>query len=222
MLNVEDLSFSYAGGQTIAFPDIALPQRGVLLLQGASGSGKSTLLALCCGLLPLQSGRLVVAGQDLAALQGAARDSWRGRNVGFLPQKLHLSESLSVRGNLSLVFFAAGQRDDQAKVNAALQGLGVAALADRKPSQLSGGQAQRVALARAVLLEPKIILADEPTASLDDAAAAQAMALLVQAAQRCGASLLIATHDARVRQALASWGDTLLRVSLENLSKNGL
>jgi putative ABC transport system ATP-binding protein len=221
MLSADNLSFAYAGEQTIAFPAIDVPQGGVLLLQGASGSGKSTLLALCCGLLPVQSGRLKVVGQDMAALEGAARDAWRGRNVGFLPQRLHLSDSLTVRGNLSLAFFAAGLPEDAALIGEALQALGVAELADRRPSELSGGQAQRVALARAVLLSPKIILADEPTASLDDAAAAQAMALLVQAAQRCGASLVVATHDARVQQALAAHGDALVRVSLENASQIG-
>jgi putative ABC transport system ATP-binding protein len=221
MLSAENLSFSYGGGPAMAFPRIALPQGGVLLLQGASGSGKSTLLALCCGLLPLQAGRLEVAGQDMAALQGAARDAWRGRNVGFLPQRLHLSESLTVRGNLGLAFFAAGLPEDAKLIDGALQALGVAQLADSRPSELSGGQAQRVALARAVLLSPKIMLADEPTASLDDEAANQACALLVQTAQRCSASLVVATHDARVGSALAAMGQTAQRVQLGNLSKIG-
>jgi putative ABC transport system ATP-binding protein len=83
-----------------------------------------------------------------------------------------------------------------------LQALGVSELAARRPATLSGGQAQRVALARAVLLQPKVILADEPTASLDDVAAHDALTLLQASAQRCGATLVIATHDARVRSAL--------------------
>jgi putative ABC transport system ATP-binding protein len=219
MLQTEGLRFAYSGGAEMAFPDVALEQGGVLLLQGASGSGKSTLLALCCGLLSATSGRMVVAQQDLAALQGAQRDAWRGRVVGFLPQKLHLSESLTVRDNLALVFFAAGLPEDAAKMDAALQALGVSDLAQRRPGALSGGQAQRVALARAVLLSPKIILADEPTASLDDESAALAIALLLQAAQRCGASLVIATHDARVKQALAASDLAAQHVSLEKQYK---
>ncbi len=221
MLNADHLKFAYPQSALMSFPDIALPQGGVLLLQGASGSGKSTLLALCCGLLKASSGRIDVAGQDVMALQGAARDAWRGRSVGFLPQKLYLSESLSVRGNLGLVFFAAGLREEPAKIAAALEALGVSELADRRPSQLSGGQAQRVALARATLLSPKIILADEPTASLDDEAANQAMALLLQSAQRCGASLVIATHDARVSYALAALGQAAQTVKLEKSSEIG-
>jgi putative ABC transport system ATP-binding protein len=219
MLVSENLSFSYSGGALMRFPDMALPQGGVLLLQGASGSGKSTLLALCCALLSGASGKLEVAGQDLAALHGSERDAWRGRNVGFLPQRLHLSESLTVRGNLGLVFFAAGLAEDAGKINAALQALAVLDLADRRPSQLSGGQAQRVALARAVLLSPKIILADEPTASLDDEAAGQAMGLLLQVAQSRGASLVVATHDGRVKQTLEASGQATQHVFLQNLSQ---
>ncbi len=222
MLAIENLSFSYTGGASMRFPDIALPQGGVLLLQGASGSGKSTLLALMCGLLGGSAGRMQVAGQDMMALHGARRDAWRGRTVGFLPQKLHLSESLSVRGNLALVFFAAGLPEDALKIKAALQALGVSDMAKRRPSSLSGGQAQRVALARATLLSPKIILADEPTASLDDEAASQAMALLLSAAQRCGATLVVATHDARVRQALEGTEQAVQHVLLKNSRKSAL
>ncbi|MBS7808343.1 ATP-binding cassette domain-containing protein [Variovorax sp. PCZ-1] len=225
MLVSESLSFSYPGGGSGAvmrFPDINLPQGEVLLLQGASGSGKSTLLALCCALLSGATGRLLVANQDVLALKGSERDVWRGRSVGFLPQRLHLSESLSVRANLQLVFFAIGLPEDGAKINAVLQSLGVGDLSERRPSELSGGQAQRVALARAVLLSPKIILADEPTASLDDEAASQAITLLLQAAKGCGASLVVATHDARVKDALHAAGQATQHISLKNLSQIGL
>jgi putative ABC transport system ATP-binding protein len=222
MLATQNLQFAYAQGAAMAFPDVDLPQGRVLLLQGASGSGKSTLLALACALLAPSKGRITVAGQDLALLQGSQRDAWRGRHVGFLPQRLHLSESLTVHGNLGLAFFAAGLAEDSTKIEAALQALGVADLAQRLPSQLSGGQAQRVALARAVLLSPKIILADEPTASLDDEAASLSCELLVQAAQRCGATLVIATHDARVGQALAGLGQGVQALKLEKSSQIGI
>ena len=105
--------------------------------------------------------------------------------------------------NLALVYFAAGLPRDDAAITRALAQVGVSELAARKPHQLSGGQAQRVALARAVLLQPELLLADEPTASLDDEAAADALALLQTSAAACGASLVIATHDQRVVQALA-------------------
>lgn len=208
MLTSRALQYHYPRGPALTFPDVELPQGGALLLRGRSGAGKSTWLSLVAGLLTPTGGELVVAGQALAALTPVQRDAWRARTVGFLPQKLHLSPALSVAGNLGLAYYAAGLPEDRAAIHAALAALGVAELAARRPAQLSGGQAQRVALARAVL-QPKVILADEPTASLDDVAAQDALALLQVTAQRCGATLVIATHDARVRQALpaAQWLD---------------
>ena len=101
-----------------------------------------------------------------------------------------------------MAFWAAGLAHDRSRIHAVLHALGVAELANRLPSQLSGGQAQRVALARAVLMQPKILLADEPTASLDDPAASDAVNLLLSTAQANGATLVIATHDARVAAVL--------------------
>ncbi len=202
MIATHGLEYRYLGGAQLTFPDVKVPQGGVLLLRGRSGVGKSTWLSLAAGLLTPSAGELVVAAQSLAALSAVQRDAWRARHIGFLPQQLHLSEALSVAGNLGLAYFAAGLPEDRAAIQRALAALGVAELAARKPRQLSGGQAQRVALARAVLLQPKVILADEPTASLDDDAAHDALALLQATAQQAGATLVIATHDARVRQAL--------------------
>ncbi|MBI5276646.1 MAG: ATP-binding cassette domain-containing protein [Burkholderiales bacterium] len=202
MIETRALRYDHPAGPSLAFGDVAVPQGGTLLLQGRSGSGKSTWLALLAGLLTATSGDAVVAGQPVSQLPGAARDGWRSRTIGFLPQKLHLSEALTVEGNLALAYFAAGVREDKAAIRSALDALGVGALAHRKPSQLSGGEAQRVALARATLMQPKVILADEPTASLDDESAAAALALLRESAARCHATLVIATHDARVREAM--------------------
>lgn len=198
MINTTQLSYCYPGSLPIRFPDIRVPQGGVLLLSGPSGCGKSTWLALVAALMRPTAGALQVAGQSVDALQGAAADAWRARTIGFLPQKLHLSVALTVAQNLGLAQWAAGRHEDLAQIDRTLQALGVADLGQRKPAQLSGGQAQRVALARAVLLAPQVILADEPTASLDDAAAATAIRLLLQTAKQQGATLVIATHDARV------------------------
>ena len=198
MIRTRQLQYAYPGGVTLTFPDVDVPQGAVLLLSGASGCGKSTWLALVAALVAPTAGTLTVAGQPLDALKNIAADAWRARAIGFLPQKLHLSAALTVQQNLALVFWAGGQPEDAARIHATLQTLGVQDLAHRKPGQLSGGQAQRVALARAVLRKPQVILADEPTASLDDAAAADAVGLLLQTAQAQGATLVIATHDARV------------------------
>jgi putative ABC transport system ATP-binding protein len=202
VIQTRALEYTYPGGATLVFPDVDVAQGAVLLLCGPSGCGKSTWLALVAGLVQPASGDLTVAGQSLAALKTIASDAWRAGVIGFLPQKLHLSEALTVFQNLAMAQWAAGASENAARIHATLQALDVAELAKRKPNQLSGGQAQRVALARAVLLQPKVILADEPTASLDDEAAADAVALLLSTASVNKATLVIATHDARVAQAI--------------------
>jgi putative ABC transport system ATP-binding protein len=204
MIHTRGLQYGYPKGLTLRFADVTVAQGGVLLLSGPSGCGKSTWLSLVAALVAPSDGALVVADQSLVALKSTAADAWRARNVGFLPQKLHLSAALSVQQNLALAYWAARLPEDVSAMRSALESLGVWQLAHRKPSQLSGGQAQRVALARAVLLKPRVLLADEPTASLDDEAAADAVELLVQTAQQQGSTLVIATHDARVAQRIAT------------------
>ncbi len=198
MIRTRQLAYQYPGGPALRFDDVDVPQGGVLLLRGASGSGKSTWLALAAGLLAPTTGDITVAGQPLGALGKVASDAWRAKTIGFLPQKLHLSSALTVHANLAMAQWAAGQAQDDVRIREALTALGVDELAARKPAQLSGGQAQRVALARAVLLQPQVILADEPTASLDDDAGRQAVELLQTTARQQGATLVIATHDTRV------------------------
>lgn len=202
MIRTHQLAYTYPGARPILFPDVDVAQGAVILLSGPSGCGKSTWLALIAALVAPSSGSLTVAGQVLGALKHVAADAWRAKTIGFLPQKMHLSAALTVQQNLGLVYWAVGVPDDPKRIQAALTALGVQDLAQRLPSQLSGGQAQRVALARAVLLKPSVILADEPTASLDDEAAADAVALLLKAAHAQGSTLVIATHDARVAQLI--------------------
>ncbi len=215
MIRTQDLAFQYPSGPTLAFADLDLPQGGVLLLTGPSGCGKSTWLALVAALVAPTSGHLSSAGQSLNGLKGMAADAWRAKAIGFLPQKLHLSAALSVTQNLALAQWAAGRPEDRAAIAQALRALGVAELGERLPAQLSGGQAQRVALARAVLLKPQIILADEPTASLDDEAACNAVQLLLNTAQTHQATLVIATHDARVLAQVSA--DTVARQCVQTL-----
>jgi putative ABC transport system ATP-binding protein len=202
VIRTRGLGYMYPGGAALEFADVDVAQGGVLLLSGASGSGKSTWLALVAGLVRPSRGELVVVGQDLMGLVNTAADAWRARTVGFLPQKLHLSAALTVQQNLAFAQWAAGVPQDLSRIASVLVALDVAELGGRRPAQLSGGQAQRVALARAVLLQPQIILADEPTASLDDAAAADAVSLLLRTALAQAATLVIASHDARVPQHL--------------------
>ena len=169
------------------------------LVLGASGSGKTTFLNLAAGLLRPSAGEIVSCGQPLAGLAGAALDRWRGRSVGIVPQKLHLIPSLDVLENLLLAPFLAGLSPDQARAESLLAQLGMQEWLKAKPNRLSHGQAQRVAIARAAMNRPKLLLADEPTANLDDANCLQALELLETQARECGATLIVATHDQRAK-----------------------
>ena len=166
---------------------------------GPSGSGKTTMLHLLAGVLRAQEGTVSVAGQDLGQLSQGALDRFRGRHIGIVLQRLHLMTTLTVAKNLLLAQYCAGLKQDRARVDEVLRDLGVADKANAYPRELSHGQAQRVAVGRAVLNRPRLLLADEPTSNLDDENCAQALDLLVKQAERCGATLLIATHDARLK-----------------------
>jgi putative ABC transport system ATP-binding protein len=174
------------------------------LILGASGSGKTTFLNLAAGLLRPSAGEISVAGESLRRLEGAALDRWRGRTVGIVPQKLHLVSSLSVLQNLLLAPYLAGLPADRDRALALLRQLDVEEHAGKKPNQLSHGQAQRVAIARAVMNRPKLLLADEPTANLDDANCFSALQLLQDQSRECGASLIVATHDQRAKSRFAN------------------
>jgi putative ABC transport system ATP-binding protein len=178
------------------------PGRHSLVL-GPSGCGKSTLLHLIAGLLRPTRGRILAAGRDLSALRPAELDRWRGRNIGIVLQNLHLIAAISVRDNLRLARALAGLPDDQARIGQLLGELRLTALAELRPPQLSQGEAQRLAITRAVVNRPALILADEPTSALDDANCAIVLGLLRAQAEASGATLLIATHDARLKEHFA-------------------
>jgi len=169
-------------------PDLRLGRSEAALLLGASGSGKSTALFTIGGLLTPLAGSVVLP---------AAPGSFGG--VGMVFQDVHLLSGLSVLDNVLLAAFAVGARQDKARAADLLRRLGLADAARRRAETLSRGEAQRVALARALLLEPAVILADEPSASLDDESTARVADLLLAAAEHAGAALLIATHDARLK-----------------------
>lgn len=218
MLHLASLTYGYAAPAAPVL-DIAafdLPAGGHALLLGPSGSGKSTLLHLIAGILTPQAGRLEVAGTSLPGLTPRQRDSWRGRAVGLLPQQLALVASLSVLENVLLPAYASGQRPDPARAASLLDQLGLGSKLAARPHELSGGQRQRAAIARAVVMRPQLILADEPTANLDDSACAAVIGLLAGQAEQAGATLIIASHDARVLAALPQ--ATVLRLPLPQVA----
>jgi len=202
MFELAGVVHRYGAVTAVAIPAWRAAAGDAWLLAGPSGCGKSTVLHILAGLTRASAGSVNVNGMDIALLSGSARDRWRGRTVGLIPQRLHLVSALDVHDNLRLANTLAGLRVDEARITALLEAVGVADLADRLPSQLSQGQAQRVAIARAILNRPALLLADEPTANLDDAHVAQALELLRGQALAVGTTLVVASHDARVRALL--------------------
>lgn len=199
MLTVSGLVAGYRGRPLASLADLQVDAGRMALLLGPSGSGKTTLLLALAGLAQTLSGEVRLDAERLTGLGGRAMDRLRGRSIGLVFQDLHLVAGLSTLENVLLAPFAAGLRQDRSHALALLDELGLSALAHRRAETLSRGQAQRAAIARAMLLKPKLILADEPTASLDDEACARVGALLHRAAQETGAALVIATHDQRLR-----------------------
>jgi putative ABC transport system ATP-binding protein len=202
-LRVTGVSHAYTGRPRLAFPDFTLARSEAVVLLGPSGSGKSTLLMLMAGLLRLQAGEIDIAGERLGQSGGAGADHWRGRTIGIVLQSFQLLRHLSVQENLMAAQYFSGRRTDAAAARDTLAALGILALADDLPHRLSRGQAQRAAIARAVINAPALLLADEPTSSLDDGNAAASIELLLGESRRLGAALLIATHDGRVKSRIA-------------------
>ncbi len=198
-IELAGVSVDYGDGPVLKDLDWRVGDGEHWLVEGPSGSGKSTLLHLVAGLLTPSSGSAKVLGVDLARLAPAARDRFRGASMAIVFQRQHLIQALDVMQNLAIARQLAGLKPDPEKISAALERLGIEHYARRKPAALSVGEAQRVALARALVVEPKILLADEPTASLDDANAATVVDFLTREAERVGAALVVTTHDARVR-----------------------
>jgi putative ABC transport system ATP-binding protein len=202
-ISIARLRHRYNGVTVLALDDWQVEVGEHWAVIGASGSGKTTLLHVLAGLVRPTEGEVSVAGECLDRLADTALDAFRGRTIGFVPQRLHLIASISAYENVALAQRFAGAARAPARVAEVLERLGVAAQAHALPRTLSQGQAQRVAIARAIVNRPKLLLADEPTANLDDANAERALALLAHEADACGATLVVATHDRRVKAALA-------------------
>src|SRR5688500_1856641 len=199
MIAVRGLTHRYGAVEALRLPDWKVAQGERWLVLGPSGCGKSTLLHVVAGLVRPTEGEVEVSGENVRRLEGARLDRWRGSTVGIVLQALHLVKHLSVRDNLRLAQYLGHVPQDDARITDTLGALGVAEKAARRASELSQGEQQRVAIARAVVNRPKLLLADEPTANLDDAAAAKVVDLLAEQAARHGATLVVATHDARVK-----------------------
>src|SRR4030095_2061525 len=204
MIRLDNLRFSYRDGHDVVrLNEFVLEPESNVLVVGPSGCGKTTLLHLIAGLLQPTRGSVVVDGQDLAALSPAARDALRGRHVGIVLQQFHLLPTLTALQNLLVAQSIAGLPVDRTAAHAMLKALGVDARVDAYAHHISVGQQQRVAIARALVNHPKLLLADEPTSNLDDVTCGAVADLLLSATQRHAVSLVIATHDSRLKPKIS-------------------
>ncbi|BDX19786.1 ABC transporter ATP-binding protein [Halopseudomonas aestusnigri] len=177
---------------------LSIERSSSLAIVGASGSGKSTLLSLLAGLDLPSSGQVILAGEDLTALNEDQRATLRGREVGFVFQSFQLLDSLTALENVMLPLELAGRSDARERAGELLQRVGLEARRQHYPQQLSGGEQQRVAIARAFASEPSILFADEPTGNLDAATGERISDLLFALNRERGTTLVLVTHDAQL------------------------
>jgi putative ABC transport system ATP-binding protein len=214
MIEATGLKHRYQNRTVLDLPQLRVGKGETCLILGASGSGKTTLLHVLAGILKPTQGEVRIEGTSITAINGSALDRFRGRQIGIVLQRLHLVGAISVLQNLLLAQSLAGREPDQNAAIEVLKNLDVAGRSHAYPRELSHGQAQRVAIARAVINRPSVILADEPTSNLDDANCREALNLLRGQARACNAALVIATHDARIKDQIEQ------RIEL-NGAKNG-
>lgn len=199
MLQTQNLSFKYPNGPRFSFPDLEVGSGKVLLVLGRSGVGKTTLLHLLAGLMLPQSGAISVDGKLLGLLSGSSLDRFRGKNIGIIFQQPLFVRSVNVMQNLLLARSLAGLPGNEELVKQLLTELDIANKVNNQPDELSIGERQRASIARAVITQPKIVLADEPTSALDDENCDRVANLLEETVLGNGASLIIVTHDHRLK-----------------------
>ncbi len=198
ILKTSNLRHSY-GDTALAFPDIVLEEGGELLITGDSGKGKTTLLHLLGGLLKPQQGSIEVAGKPISSLSARQLDRFRAEKIGIVLQESHFVKSVTVFENLCLASWLATGKRKEERARELLESLGITEHQNKLPAQLSIGQQQRASIARALVNRPAILLADEPTSSLDDTNSAKVVRLLREVSAQTGAALMIVTHDSRLK-----------------------
>ncbi|TAD99015.1 MAG: ATP-binding cassette domain-containing protein [Bacteroidetes bacterium] len=198
MFSIQNIKHQYQSQNVLTVENWQVLQGQQWLLKGNSGSGKTTLLHILAGLLTASEGNIEVLGKNLKPLSNQEKDKFRGKNIGFIFQKPHLIKTLNVIENLLLAQYMANVKQDKNKAVQIAEQLNIKHLVHKFPSELSQGEAQRVGIARAMLNDPKLILADEPTASLDDLNCKKVVELILAQAKQQNASLVISTHDSRL------------------------
>lgn len=195
MLQIKNATYRIADKDILSPQSLTIEQGQHLLLLGPSGCGKTTLMNLMAGLLRPTGGEIEFQGSRYSALSDTALDNLRAQNFGFVFQKLHLIGHLTVAQNIAV----AQTTTDLTRISTLLVELGLTGKGGQRARDLSVGEAQRVAIARAVVNNPKVIFADEPTSALDDANTDKMMNLIFAQAAKTGATIIGATHDARIK-----------------------
>ncbi|WP_373513265.1 ABC transporter ATP-binding protein [Persicitalea sp.] len=205
MIASYNLTFAYSPQKKFVFPDLRCAEREALLILGQSGSGKTTLLHLLALLLQPQSGEIELNGKSLRNIDVRQAGQVRAQQIGIIYQRAHFVSSLSVLDNILLVNYLADKKQNKEKAIHLAEQLGFDEHLFKKPNQLSQGEQQRASIARALMNDPTVILADEPTASLDDVNCRKVVELLKEQSQSIGASLVVVTHDQRLKAAFGEW-----------------
>jgi putative ABC transport system ATP-binding protein len=199
MISTKNITFSYNKDQNFIMPDLFCQAGSTILVTGNSGKGKTTYLHILAGMLQPNSGEILIDNTDFTNLKGSKADKFRGKNIGVVFQKSHFIASLSVLENLEMASWLATGKKHTKRAKELLNKLDILEQAHKQPSQLSVGQQQRVSIARALINEPKVLLADEPTSSLDDKNADNVIELLESLSKEYKAALIIVTHDSRIK-----------------------
>ena len=201
MIRTSDLTYAYSGGSDIRFPAIDIEQGAHYLILGTSGSGKTTLLHLLSGLLAPKQGSVQVQDAEISRLSGSELDAFRGKHIGIVFQVPHFIAALTVSENLQIAQKLPGNPIDKQRIEAVLAQLNLGHKLHALPSNLSQGEKQRVSIARAIINKPAVIFADEPTAALDDKNTKEVTRILKETALENNATLIIVTHDNRLKTA---------------------
>ena len=210
VLHLNDVTKDFGGAPVLSGITLDINAGETVAIMGPSGSGKSTLLHCMSGVLTPTSGQVLFKDAVLSDASDAARSRTRLADFGFVFQDHQLLPELSALDNVALPAMLNGtsRSKSRAKAQELLNQLGLGSMVDRRPGQVSGGQAQRIAIARALVTSPAVIFADEPTGALDQATGHEVMQLLTAVVQRTGAALVMVTHDSRV----ADWMERRIEI----------
>jgi len=204
-IHLKNINKSYGKKQVLSDVNLEIKTNAFVMLKGVSGSGKSTLLSIIGGIEPMSAGEVVIDGQDVSSLKGAARADFYRHKVGFIFQGFYLQPQLTIAENIALMGTFAGvpKQERRERAEKLAEDLGIVEVLDRLPAEVSGGQAERACAARALFMNPEIILADEPTNNLDPENAKNVIEMLQKIWQDTNTTMIVASHDPMV-EAYAS------------------